>query len=342
MSQVGETILRMTSPVQLDGSLEVRSYECSRFCGGSHATAEEEAVCTEKHNQSSQQVIRKESGRPISAPQSETPAPSFKKKPMTQKEKWEAANWRRANPTESEAHLAEALKQIESLGFEVKREYRIQGYYADFCIPLAKLVIEVDGPVHEGTIPYDARRDGILGMDDWRVLRFTSKEVMRNVSEVIRRVEKFLESVEVRIRKTKPSPQSICEKPDGDISRWVVTVVDGQLIATPPGAQPSSSRNQDLPRVEKGKFVCLRCPERNPFIAPLGSPRCYGCGKNDETRLVCTRCGETFQFNTIDPSRRCPECRDFGDVAREAAKGMRSDMTPIRELNGGCILKSDS
>lgn len=49
----------------------------------------------------------------------------------------------------------------------------LAGYTVDFAIHRAKLVIEIDGPVHleDGAAARDAVRDREIGRRGWRVLR---------------------------------------------------------------------------------------------------------------------------------------------------------------------------
>lgn len=55
----------------------------------------------------------------------------------------------RAAPTPSEAALWRALR-ARQLGVEVRRQVVIGEFIADFVVPAAWLVIEVDGGAHRG------------------------------------------------------------------------------------------------------------------------------------------------------------------------------------------------
>jgi very-short-patch-repair endonuclease len=65
----------------------------------------------------------------------------------------------RAALTTTEALLWEELR-AEKLGVRFRRQVVLGRYIADFVAPRAKLVVEVDGEVHEGRAAADARRDG--------------------------------------------------------------------------------------------------------------------------------------------------------------------------------------
>ncbi len=76
----------------------------------------------------------------------------------------------RAAPTRSEAALWEALRG-RKLGVEVRRQVVVGDHIADFVVPSAKLVIEVDGGYHQSRVTADARRERALRRLGYRVLR---------------------------------------------------------------------------------------------------------------------------------------------------------------------------
>ena len=118
---------------------------------------------------------------------------------------------------------------------------------------------------------------------------------------------------------------------------------DLKLIKVP----KNSSRVTKTPRIKKvtktprvnsrpmGEYVCLNCPQREPFIFEEGSPKCFECGKSNQTRPVCRSCAKPFEFWVGQRSWKCQECVDIHSIAHEAASGQRSDMTPISEKNKG-------
>ena len=60
--------------------------------------------------------------------------------------------------------------------FVVKRQYVIDKYIADFYIPCAKLVIELDGKQHytDEVVEYDAIRDEFIEKHGIKVIRFSN------------------------------------------------------------------------------------------------------------------------------------------------------------------------
>jgi very-short-patch-repair endonuclease len=66
-------------------------------------------------------------------------------------------------------------------------------FIADFCCCDRKLVVELDGPVHEKQKDYDALRTEIIHRFGYRVIRFTNDEIRFEQDRVIDRLKKELE-----------------------------------------------------------------------------------------------------------------------------------------------------
>lgn len=71
------------------------------------------------------------------------------------------------------------------------RQKPIDHFIVDFYCPTAKLVIEIDGDSHfsENGKIYDAERTSILKSHGLEVLRFTNQEVMKNLEDVIKKID---------------------------------------------------------------------------------------------------------------------------------------------------------
>lgn len=69
------------------------------------------------------------------------------------------------------------------LGLKFRRQFAVAGYVADFACLDRRLLIEVDGIVHDmGDRPKrDERRDAALTALGWTVLRIPAADVLRNV-----------------------------------------------------------------------------------------------------------------------------------------------------------------
>jgi len=97
----------------------------------------------------------------------------------------------REHPTPSEAALWRELRACK-LGVEVRRQVVIDHFIADFLVPSARLVIEVDGGCHLQRAAADARRDRKLQRLGYRVLRLEAEFVLRALPEALTRVREEL------------------------------------------------------------------------------------------------------------------------------------------------------
>ncbi|HYD27624.1 endonuclease domain-containing protein [Brevundimonas sp.] len=94
----------------------------------------------------------------------------------------------RAAPTHAEAKLWERLRKLET---RIRRQAPIGAYVVDFACLRAKLVIEVDGGVHERTdvALRDLERDGWLNSQGFRVLRVPNARVEQDLHAVVSEIE---------------------------------------------------------------------------------------------------------------------------------------------------------
>jgi cyclase len=103
---------------------------------------------------------------------------------------FEYARKLRVNETEAEKILWTYLCNKKINGLRFRRQHPILYFIADFFCPSAKLVIEVDGGVHNlpAQFEYDRNRDSELSAYGLKVLRFTNEEVMNNIDKVIQKI----------------------------------------------------------------------------------------------------------------------------------------------------------
>lgn len=102
----------------------------------------------------------------------------------------------RKNATRAEIILWEELRNRKFYAFKFRRQHPIRGFIADFYCNELKLVIEVDGEVHDGEcqIEYDKERTFELGELGIKVLRFKNEEVENNIKEVLNKIRNYLPS----------------------------------------------------------------------------------------------------------------------------------------------------
>jgi len=83
----------------------------------------------------------------------------------------------RRNQTKSEQVLWKEL-QSKKLGLKFRRQFQIQQYIVDFYCHTLKLIIELDGPIHQYQTEYDKQRQDFLVHDGYHVVRYLNDEVL--------------------------------------------------------------------------------------------------------------------------------------------------------------------
>jgi very-short-patch-repair endonuclease len=93
----------------------------------------------------------------------------------------------RKNLTDSEKALWSRLRSKQLLGIQFYRQKPIGEHIVDFFAPRAKLVVEVDGSQHMlgDHVEKDRIRDGYLASLGLKVLRFNSREVLKESDAVV-------------------------------------------------------------------------------------------------------------------------------------------------------------
>ena len=94
------------------------------------------------------------------------------------------AQWMRREPTDAEALLWQRLRR-RHLGVRFRRQVVIGRFIADFYCAVARLIIEVDGAVHEARHDIDAERDRLLQANGLRILRVRNEDVIDDLDAVI-------------------------------------------------------------------------------------------------------------------------------------------------------------
>jgi imidazole glycerol-phosphate synthase subunit HisF len=99
----------------------------------------------------------------------------------------------RKNQTEDEKFLWRYLK-ANQLGVRFKRQHPIWMYIADFYCHELKLVIEVDGSIHnlKEVMECDKIREEDIISFGIRVIRFTNREIRTNVTSVIEKIQSII------------------------------------------------------------------------------------------------------------------------------------------------------
>jgi very-short-patch-repair endonuclease len=106
----------------------------------------------------------------------------------TSRELEEAARSMRRQPTSAEDMLWGALQKKQVAGLRFRRQHPVGRFILDFYCPSHRLVVEVDGGVHDAQQERDAARTQALETHGYRVLRFRNDEVLHDLPSVVSRI----------------------------------------------------------------------------------------------------------------------------------------------------------
>jgi len=98
----------------------------------------------------------------------------------------ERARAMRREPTQAEEALWQALRGGQ-VGTKFRCQHSIDRYIVDFVSIGAKLVVEVDGGIHEqpDQQAYDQGRSALLAELGYRILRFPNEQVLTQLEHVV-------------------------------------------------------------------------------------------------------------------------------------------------------------
>lgn len=99
----------------------------------------------------------------------------------------------RKRSTDAERILWEQLRD-KGLGVKFRRQFSIGNYIVDLYAPQLKLVIEIDGSIHEmanAKVNDDDRQRNLAALG-LTVLRFTNDEITGNLESVIQQVKTII------------------------------------------------------------------------------------------------------------------------------------------------------
>ena len=99
-----------------------------------------------------------------------------------------AARRLRRNMTPAEQKLWGALRGKKLGGLKFRAQHPVGPFILDFYCPARKLVIEVDGGVHEKQADYDESRTQQLEAYGYRVIRFRNEEVLEDLPSVLKQI----------------------------------------------------------------------------------------------------------------------------------------------------------
>ena len=92
--------------------------------------------------------------------------------------------------TKAETILWKRLRNYNLEGFKFKRQHRLGNYIVDFYCSELRLVIELDGAIHNNVEEriYDASRENDLRARGLRILHVKNEEVVRETEKIAMKI----------------------------------------------------------------------------------------------------------------------------------------------------------
>ena len=108
----------------------------------------------------------------------------------------------RKNPTEAEKVLWNGLRNKGFSDVKFRRQHPIKWFIADFYCHELKLVIEVDGGIHNSPrqAEYDEGRSAEIENLGIQVIRFSNEGILYNLESVLQKINKII------LQRSSPSP----------------------------------------------------------------------------------------------------------------------------------------
>ncbi|MBI5940701.1 MAG: DUF559 domain-containing protein [Caulobacterales bacterium] len=91
----------------------------------------------------------------------------------------------RSFQTFAEGKLWQLLRGRKLAGLKFRRQVPIDRYIADFACFDARLIVELDGAVHEDRFEQDQRRTDVLRSLGWHVVRFDNEVMLAEPHRVL-------------------------------------------------------------------------------------------------------------------------------------------------------------
>lgn len=89
------------------------------------------------------------------------------------------------------------LRSKKLLGYKFRRQVPIFNFIVDFYCYELNLIIEIDGPIHrdEQVISDDRKRDDIVQLNGYRVIRFPNHEIITDLKGSVTKLKDFIISI---------------------------------------------------------------------------------------------------------------------------------------------------
>lgn len=107
----------------------------------------------------------------------------------------------RKRQTPAEKVFWKQVRGKQFMGLKFNRQFIIEHanimgnksyFIADFHCFSKKIIVEIDGKIHDSQIEYDKIREDILIKMGYKIIRFKNEEVLNNWKKVSKNLERFI------------------------------------------------------------------------------------------------------------------------------------------------------
>jgi adenine-specific DNA-methyltransferase len=116
--------------------------------------------------------------------------------PEVRRKMVEIAREFRKEPTEGEKILWEALRRKKLDGIKFRRQQPIGYFVVDFYTSSFRLVVELDGPIHEEQVDADKVRQDILEVLGLTVFRIKTEVPEKNLSVALNMIREKIQDIQ--------------------------------------------------------------------------------------------------------------------------------------------------
>lgn len=95
----------------------------------------------------------------------------------------------RQEMTLAEKLLWSRLRNRRLSGLKFRRQHPLGSFIADFCCPARRLVVEIDGDIHDLQAGRDAARTEQFEQYRYRVIRFRNEQVLNHIEGVLAAIQ---------------------------------------------------------------------------------------------------------------------------------------------------------
>lgn len=90
---------------------------------------------------------------------------------------------------------------LSKLKFRVRKQKIIDNFIVDFYIPKLKLVIEIDGEIHNNQKEYDKERTILLNKYNLKLIRIKNKDIFERNNKVYKELDSLIDKLNSSTRK---------------------------------------------------------------------------------------------------------------------------------------------